>query len=181
MPLRPPVNDASARRRRGSPDLIELLRSQHDELSRLVAGLQTAKSLAGRQRQAKRLYRHLSAHSQLERERLYPACESASMLVDERIKYLEARELNTLLEKEAHRLCNEPTLEGSLAHAKLLSRLLATHIATLNADLFPQARRVLGRAALVALEREPGLLARARSAAADDEPSEPVQRVAPTA
>ncbi len=130
---------------------IELLKADHKVVKNLLAQLSETTERATKKRVdlVNKLEMELAVHTALEEEILYPAFKAAGGK-EEAEMYYEA--------KEEHRTVDalvlpdlkvtDPKSTEFAGRAKVMSELLEHHIKEEETELFPQAKKVLGKAKL---------------------------------
>ncbi|AXA53015.1 hemerythrin domain-containing protein [Pseudomonas thivervalensis] len=136
---------------------IDLLKADHERVKAILTQLSESTERAVKKRTdlLAKLEMEISIHTRLEEEILYPAFKQAGGK-DEAQMYYEA--------KEEHRTVDSlvlPDLKGTdpstpefSGRAKVVKELLEHHIEEEEKEMFPQAKKLLGKAKLDALGAE---------------------------
>ncbi|MHA6492698.1 hemerythrin domain-containing protein [Pseudomonas borbori] len=130
---------------------IDLLKADHETVKDILSQLQesTDRAVKGRTQLLQKLEMEVTIHTKLEEEILYPAFKEAGGK-EEAEMYYEA--------KEEHRTVDalvlpdlkvtDPSAPEFTGRVKVVKELLEHHIEEEEEELFPQAQKVLGKAAL---------------------------------
>ncbi|KRP70807.1 hemerythrin domain-containing protein [Pseudomonas paralactis] len=136
---------------------IDLLKADHERVKTLLTQLSesTERGVKKRTELLARLEMEITLHTQLEEEILYPAFRKAGGKEQE-VMYHEA--------KEEHRTVDalvlpdlkqtEPSSTEFSGRVKVLKELLEHHIEEEESEMFPQAKKLLGKATLEELGAE---------------------------
>lgn len=136
---------------------IDLLKADHERVKTLLTQLSesTERGVKKRTELLARLEMKITLHTQLEEEILYPAFRKAGGKEQE-VMYHEA--------KEEHRTVDalvlpdlkqtEPSSTEFSGRVKVLKELLEHHIEEEESEMFPQAKKLLGKATLEELGAE---------------------------
>ncbi|KMN23713.1 hemerythrin domain-containing protein [Pseudomonas helleri] len=130
---------------------IDLLKSDHEKVKGILSQLSesTDRAVKKRTELLEKLELEVSIHTQLEEEILYPAYKAAGGKAEAEM-YYEA--------KEEHRTVDSlvlPDLKGTdptspefAGRVKVIKELLEHHIEEEETDMFPHAKKILGKAKL---------------------------------
>lgn len=130
---------------------IDLLKADHDKVKSILSQLSesTDRAVKKRTELLEKLELEVSIHTQLEEEILYPAYKAAGGKAEAEM-YFEA--------KEEHRTVDSlvlPDLKGTdptspefAGRVKVIKELLEHHIEEEETDMFPHAKKILGKAKL---------------------------------
>ncbi|MBJ2220407.1 hemerythrin domain-containing protein [Pseudomonas sp. MF7453] len=136
---------------------IDLLKADHERVKTLLTQLSesTERGVKKRTELLAKLEMEITLHTQLEEEILYPAFRKAGGKEQE-VMYHEA--------KEEHRTVDalvlpdlkqtEPSSTEFSGRVKVLKELLEHHIEEEESEMFPQAKKLLGKATLEELGTE---------------------------
>ena len=133
------------------PDAIALLKEDHKKVKGLFADLEKS-SMRGGPRAAKlvaQIDKELTIHTTIEEEIFYPAFRDAVRTKDDKKMYYEAKE-----EHHVVKLVLPEVKEGGMAveefaaKCKVLKELVEHHADEEEKEMFPEARKALGRAEL---------------------------------
>jgi hemerythrin-like domain-containing protein len=134
-----------------STDAIALLKEDHKKVKGLLEQLEKSAPRGGARAQelVTKIDFELSVHSQIEEEIFYPAFRDAAGSKDDRQMYFEAKE-----EHHVVKLVLPEVKEGGFsndefaAKAKVLKELVEHHAGEEEKEMFPEARKILGRTRL---------------------------------
>jgi hemerythrin-like domain-containing protein len=135
-------------KRSAAKDAISLLKEDHAKVRALLDEL--AKSgdtaMARREELLQMIERELKIHTTIEEEIFYPAFRDAAEKKDDRKLYYEAVEEHHVVDRVLPELMSaEPGSEEFAAKAKVLKELVEHHAGEEEAEMFPRARKILGR------------------------------------
>ncbi|WP_175653161.1 hemerythrin domain-containing protein [Pseudomonas sp. Marseille-P9899] len=130
---------------------IDLLEGDHQRVKALLAELSesTERGIKKRTELLAKLEREITLHTQLEEEILYPAFKSEGGK-EQDVMYYEAREEHRTVDSLVLpdlKQTDPGTLEFS-GRVKVVKELLEHHIEEEEKEMFPQARKLLGKAKL---------------------------------
>ncbi|WP_350576213.1 hemerythrin domain-containing protein [Pseudomonas sp. HY2-MNA-CIBAN-0224] len=130
---------------------IDLLKADHEKVKGILSQLSesTDRAVKKRTELLEKLELEVSIHTQLEEEILYPAYKAAGGKAEAEM-YYEA--------KEEHRTVDslvlpdlkdtDPTSPEFAGRVKVIKELLEHHIEEEETDMFPHAKKILGKAKL---------------------------------
>lgn len=152
-------------------DAIQLLKSDHEEVKKLLTELSetTSRAVKRRSELIQTIQTKLHAHTTIEEEIFYPAYRDAGGKEQEKMYYEaleEHRAAEDLVLPDLFKTATDS--EQFSGRAKVLRELIEHHIEEEEEELFKQARHLLEKADLVALgeqmaERKKALLAEAKN------------------
>jgi hemerythrin-like domain-containing protein len=133
------------------PDAIALLKEDHKKVKGLLGDLEKSSMRGGprAQKLVAQIDKELEIHTTIEEEIFYPAFRDAVTSKDDRKMYYEAKE-----EHHVVKLVMPEVKEGGMAieefaaKCKVLKELVEHHADEEEKEMFPEARKVLGRAEL---------------------------------
>ncbi|WP_017905239.1 hemerythrin domain-containing protein [Pseudomonas asplenii] len=136
---------------------IELLKADHEKVKTLLTRLSESTDRAQKKRTEllQKLELEVTIHTQLEEQILYPAFKEAGSKQDDEMYYEAKEEHRTVDSLVLPDLKNTaPTTPEFAGRVKVLKELLEHHIEEEERDMFPQARKLLGRETLERLGEE---------------------------
>jgi len=141
----------SAKKPAKGPDAIALLKEDHKKVKGLLGDLEKSSMRGGprAQKLVAQIDKELTIHSQIEEEIFYPAFRDAVSSKDDKKMYFEAKE-----EHHVVKLVLPEVKEGGMAveefaaKCKVLKELVEHHADEEEKEMFPEARKALGRAEL---------------------------------
>ena len=144
-------------KRTESRDAIALLKQDHQKVRTLLSDLEkTSERAAGkRQKLLAEIEHELTVHTKIEEQIFYPAFRDAARKDDETKLYFEALEEHHVVDlvlPEIKRTAADA--DEFAAKAKVLKDLVEHHAEEEESEMFPRAKTLLGREALVRLGRE---------------------------
>jgi len=133
------------------PDAIALLKEDHKKVKGLLGDLEKSSMRGGprAQKLVAQIDKELTIHSQIEEEIFYPAFRDAVTSKDDKKMYFEAKE-----EHHVVKLVLPEVKEGGMpneefaAKCKVLKELVEHHADEEEKEMFPEARKALGRTEL---------------------------------
>ena len=142
--------------RKPSSDAIALLKKDHKKVRGLLKRLESAAD--GDRARAEELVseidREVKIHSQVEEEIFYPAFKEAARSKKDRELFFEAKEEHHVVDLVMPEVReSEGDGEAFAAKAKVLKELIEHHAEEEEKEMFPKARKILGRGELVELGR----------------------------
>ena len=136
---------------------IDLLKTDHERVKALLTQLSesTERGVKKRTELLAKLEAEISLHTKLEEEILYPAFRKAGGK-EQDIMYHEAKEehrtVDSLVLPDLKQ--TEPSTTEFSGRVKVVKELLEHHIEEEETEMFPQAKKLLGKATLDALGAE---------------------------
>ena len=133
------------------PDAIALLKEDHKKVKGLLGDLEKSSMRGGprAQKLVAQIDKELTIHSQIEEEIFYPAFRDAVTSKEDKKMYFEAKE-----EHHVVKLVLPEVKEGGMpneefaAKCKVLKELVEHHADEEEKEMFPEARKALGRTEL---------------------------------
>ena len=133
-------------------DAISLLKQDHEKVRGLLAKLESAAGKKGDRamKLVAQVDTELSIHTQIEEEIFYPAFRDAVRSKDDKKMYYEAKEEHHVVKLVLPEVKEGDTVAGEefAAKAKVLKELVEHHAGEEEKEMFPRARKVLGKNAL---------------------------------
>ena len=129
-------------------DAISVLKEDHAKVRALLDELAKSgdKAMARRVELLQTIERELKIHTTIEEEIFYPAFLDAAQKKDDRKLYYEAVEEHHVVSTMLPELMGaEAGSEGFAAKAKVLKELVEHHAGEEEAQMFPRAKKLLGR------------------------------------
>ncbi|NLU02166.1 MAG: hemerythrin domain-containing protein [Pseudomonas lundensis] len=130
---------------------IDLLKADHEKVKAILNQLSesTDRAVKTRTDLLTKLELEITIHTQLEEEILYPAFKSAGGK-DEAEMYYEAKEEHRTVDALVlpDLKATDPTSPEFAGRVKVIKELLEHHIEEEETDMFPQAKKLLGKAKL---------------------------------
>jgi len=167
------------RKQPAEKDAITLLKADHQKVRALLGDLTESSERATTKREEllAEIERELKIHATIEEQIFYPAFRDAAEKADDRKLYFEAVEEHhvvdtVLLELKGTEAGSEPFA----AKAKVLEDLVEHHAREEEREMFPRARKLLGRGELARLGEE---LARAKASLTESVLTKLVELVRP--
>ena len=142
------------RMRSADTDAIALLKEDHKKVRGLLGRLEASSVRAAGRREelVQTIERELKIHSKIEEEIFYPAFREAAKKHDDKKLYHEAIEEHHVVDTVLAELKDaEPASEPFAAKAKVLKDLVEHHAEEEETEMFPRARKLMGREELVKL------------------------------
>jgi len=130
---------------------IELLKADHVKVKSILAQLSesTDRAIKKRTELLEKLEMEISIHTRLEEEILYPAFKEAGSK-EQDIMYFEAKEehrtVDSLVVPDLK--LTDPSTPEFAGRVKVVKELLEHHIEEEETEMFPQAKKLLGKARL---------------------------------
>lgn len=145
------------RKQPAATDAIALLKADHQKVRALLGELTESSERATTKREEllAEIERELKIHTTIEEQIFYPAFRDAAEKADDRKLYFEAVEEHHVVDTVLPEL--EGTEVGSptfAAKAKVLMDLVEHHAEEEESEMFPRARKLLGRERLARLGEE---------------------------
>lgn len=154
---KPEQRKAADLRGRGQPDAIALLKEDHRKVKGLLKRLDDAEHGDERAELFTQIEEELLVHARLEEELFYPRFKEAVGDDDEDVKmYFEAHEEHEIAERVAAeiRAHDDPDADDYAAKCKVLKDLIEHHIEEEEGEMFPSARKAMGREDLLMLAED---------------------------
>lgn len=134
-----------------SPDAIALLKKDHEKVRGLLGDLEKSAMRGGprAQKLITQIDKELEIHTTIEEEIFYPAFREAVSSKEDKKMYFEAKEEHHVVKLVLPEVKEDGmALEEFAAKAKVLKELVEHHADEEEKEMFPEARKVLGRATL---------------------------------
>jgi hemerythrin-like domain-containing protein len=146
-----------------SLDAIALLKQDHEEVLSLLDSLEEATG-ARRQKLLGQIEQELKVHTTIEEEIFYPAFQAAARKKEDQKMFYEAVHEHHVVDQFLPEARDGASNEELKAKAKVLKELVEHHAEEEEDEMFPRARKILGREELRELgqrmqERKDALMA----------------------
>jgi hemerythrin-like domain-containing protein len=138
-------------------DAIELLINDHDTVRELLAQMEETTNRAGKKRSEllAKIAKEVRIHSTIEEEIFYPAYHDATRTEEDEKLFFEATEEHGLVDIVLPSLEKaDPATETFAAKAKVLKDLIEHHAEEEEEEMFPRAKKLLGKERLMELGEE---------------------------
>jgi hemerythrin-like domain-containing protein len=135
-------------------DAIALLKQDHEKVRELLSRLEetSGRGAKSRTKLLEEVAREVRVHSQIEEEIFYPAFREAAESEEEEKLFFEATEEHHVVDLVLPELEDEdPASITFAAKAKVLKDLIEHHADEEEKEMFPAARKLLGRELLLEL------------------------------
>lgn len=136
---------------------IDLLKADHEKVKAILTQLSesTDRAVKKRTELLDKLEMEISIHTQLEEQILYPAFKAAGGK-DEAEMYFEAKEEHRTVDSLVlpDLKATDPTTPEFAGRAKVVRELLEHHIEEEETEMFPKAKKLLGKVKLDQLGEE---------------------------
>jgi hemerythrin-like domain-containing protein len=135
-------------------DATQLLEQDHKTVKKLLASLSetTPRALKKREDLLAQIAQEIRIHAEIEEDIFYPAYEAAARTQEDRKLYYEAAEEHGLVDIVLPALEQiDPSDEVFGAKAKVLRDLIEHHAEEEETEMFPRARKLLGKERLMEL------------------------------
>lgn len=136
---------------------IEMLEADHERVKHILSQLSesTERGVKKRTELLAKLEMEVTLHTKLEEEILYPAFKKAGGK-DQAVMYHEAKEEHRTVDSLVlpDLKTTDPSTPEFTGRVKVIKELLEHHIEEEESEMFPQARKLLGKAELDALGEE---------------------------
>jgi hemerythrin superfamily protein len=146
----------ATRKKSPAPDAITLLKKDHEKVRGLLAKLESA-ALRGDGKANELLQqidREVKIHSQVEEEIFYPAFHEAARTKEDNKLFFEAKEEHHVVDMMMPEVSEYEQGNADFAgRAKVLKDLIEHHADEEEKEMFPAAKKLLGRDELVELGR----------------------------
>jgi hypothetical protein len=129
----------------------DLLKAQHEEVSRLFKAIESAESKTEKKKLFMEVASNLVAHDAIEREIFYPACEAAMGLND---LLGEALVEHGVIEFSLYQATEAMDEDDFDFKCKVLSELVEHHVEEEEKEFFPKVEKELGQDSLELLGSE---------------------------
>jgi hemerythrin-like domain-containing protein len=136
-------------------DAIQLLKNDHKDMRAMLSALESSTTRAAKKRSMllQKIKANLVAHTTIEEEIFYPAFKEAGKKSDDDKMYFEAleehRAAGDLVLPDL--LNTDPSSEKFSGRAKVLKELVEHHADEEEKEMFPRAKKLLGRPELMDL------------------------------
>ena len=146
----PPAKRKSAR----ASDAVALLTKDHETVRGLLKRLDATKTPAQRKALYEQVRDEVQVHAQIEEEIFYPAFRSAAEDQDDAKLFFEAKEEHHIVDVVMDEIAGgDPAGAPYAAKCKVLKDLIEHHAEEEEDEMFPHARKLMGKDALVDLGR----------------------------
>lgn len=138
-------------------DATQLLEQDHDKVRDLLAQLEksTSRAAAKREQLFRKIAEEMEIHATIEEEIFYPAYHEAAKTQEETKLFFEAAEEHALVKEVLAKLeGGDPRSEVFAAQCKVLKDLIEHHAEEEEDEMFPKARKLLGKERLQELGEE---------------------------
>lgn len=125
-------------------DAIAMLKQDHEKVRGLLGQLEKA-SGARRTKLLTQVAQELKVHTQVEEEIFYPAYRDATRKKEDKKLYFEAVEEHHVVDLVLPEMNDGDTPDELKAKAKVLKELVEHHADEEEKEMFPRARKALGR------------------------------------
>lgn len=135
-------------------DAIAILKADHKKVRGLLSDFEDTSNRATTQREEllHTIERELKIHSKIEEEIFYPAFRDAAEKQDDKKLFYESLEEHHVVDAVLAELKEaEPSSEQFGAKAKVLKDLVEHHAEEEETEMFPRARKLMGREKLAEL------------------------------
>ena len=136
---------------------IDLLKADHERVKAILTQLSdsTERAVKKRVELINKLEMEITIHTRLEEEVLYPAYKKAGGK-EEEVMYYEAKEEHRTVDSLVlpDLKVTDPSTPEFAARVKVVKELLEHHIEEEETEMFPQAKKLLGKAALEELGQQ---------------------------
>jgi hemerythrin-like domain-containing protein len=138
-------------------DAIALLTKDHETVRKLLKRLDAARAATQRRTLFEKVRDEVQVHSQIEEEIFYPAFRSAAEGQEDVKLFFEAKEEHHIVDVVMDELAGgDPAGAPFAAKCKVLKDLIEHHAEEEEEEMFPHARRLVGKEALADLGRRLG-------------------------
>jgi iron-sulfur cluster repair protein YtfE (RIC family) len=135
-------------------DAIAVLEKDHEAVRKLLKRLDEAKAAAPRKALYEKVRDEILIHSQIEEEIFYPAFRSAAEAKDDMKLFFEAKEEHHIVDVVLDEIAGgDPAGSPYAAKCKVLKDLVEHHAEEEEEEMFPKARKLMGKEALVDIGR----------------------------
>ena len=143
------------KRAANAPDAITLLKKDHEKVRGLLKKLESA-ALRGDSKAEdllENIDREVKIHSQVEEEIFYPAFHEAARTKEQNKLFFEAKEEHHVVDFVMPEVSDFEGAEEFAAKAKVLRDLIEHHADEEESEMFPAAKKLMGRDRLLELGR----------------------------
>jgi hemerythrin-like domain-containing protein len=154
MPKREPMPSKNEKNGKHHKDAIALLQSDHDTVRDLLSQLEetTERGAKKRTELVARIATEVRIHARIEEEIFYPAYKEAARAKEDLKLFFEAAEEHALVDVVLPALEEgDPATAEFGAKCKVLKDLIEHHAQEEEDEMFPRARKLLGKERLVEL------------------------------
>jgi hemerythrin-like domain-containing protein len=144
---------STSKKSSGRLDAIALLKQDHEEVLSLLESLEEATG-ARRQKLLGQIEQELKVHTTIEEEIFYPAFQAAARKKEDQKMFYEAVHEHHVVDQFLPEARDGVSNEELKAKAKVLKELVEHHAEEEEDEMFPRARKVLGREELRELGRQ---------------------------
>jgi hypothetical protein len=135
-------------------DAIALLTKDHETVRGILKRLDAVKGASQRKTLYEKVRDEVQVHAQIEEEIFYPAFRSAAEGKEDAKLFFEAKEEHHLVDVVMDELAGgDPAGAPYAAKCKVLKDLIEHHAEEEEDEMFPEARKLMGKDALVDLGR----------------------------
>jgi hypothetical protein len=135
-------------------DAIALLKKDHETVRGLLKRLDAAKGAGQRKALYEKVRDEVQVHSQIEEEIFYPAFRSAAEGQEDLKLFFEAKEEHHIVDVVMDEIAGGDAAGAPYAaKCKVLKDLIEHHAEEEEEEMFPEARKLMGKDALVDLGR----------------------------
>lgn len=135
-------------------DAITLLKEDHEHVRELLSELESSSERAAKKRERllDEIEREVQIHTQIEEEIFYPAFRDAARKKDVRKIFFEAVEEHHVVDLVMPEIRDtDPGADEFAAKAKVLKDIIEHHMEEEENEMFPKAKKLLGRTELIEL------------------------------
>lgn len=135
-------------KRRAQKDAIAVLKEDHVRVRKLLSELEktSEKAVSKREQLLATIEQELKTHTQIEEDVFYPAFRDAAERSDDRKLYYEAVEEHHVVDLVLPELKGTgPDSDQFAAKAKVLKDVVEHHAEEEETEMFPRARKLMGR------------------------------------
>ena len=135
------------RKRATAPDAIALLKKDHKKVRGLLKKLESSamRGAKSAQQLLQQIDKEVKIHSQVEEEIFYPAFHEAAKTKDQNKLFFEAKEEHHVVDVVMPEVSDYKNNEDFAARAKVLKELIEHHADEEEKEMFPAAKKLLGR------------------------------------
>ena len=133
-----------ASKKKASPDAIALLKQDHEKVRTLLGQFENATG-ARRQKLLTQIKKELKVHTTIEEEIFYPAYREAARKKEDKKLFFEAVQEHHVVDMVMPEMNDGASPEELKAKAKVLKDLVEHHAEEEEKEMFPRARKAMGR------------------------------------